>query len=476
MQTGNFRPNGSAAASPLVSDEHRLLEREAAALQRRTQDVLNSPLLKHTACEALASLAQQVRECVRRLNAELPRTPGPVSGVASSNVDPGDDLALRIARLRQQMPPIHLLLDHLSGQLQLLEATTKQVVELDSIVCAILNQPRFSYSGICDLADQVINQVLRNESLSRLLPVPGLQTAELAQSQTEIKHAALYVKSLEAARQLIWTLRHEILREDSLQVVTAAALMQDCGLLVLAPQLRAVRSKSLDRARWLLDQHPVSGAALLAGISDAPVELAAAVATHHERLDGSGYPRRLYGDRQARFSRWLGAINRLGELSLDVASAEEGTVGLTARLGQAAQRLQDEAQAGQWDVDFTGLLLERLQPEIQVDLGSLATVAAPLPPLASEDGAANSWIESVPERPAARPFLIRSTASSRAREFDSLLPGLEATGTRDEPAAHTLQLHGEQLELSGTHSPQPAARSHRMATGKGVFERSPLPM
>jgi hypothetical protein len=69
-----------------------------------------------------------------------------------------------------------------------------------------------------------------------------------------------------------------------------AALLHDVGLLALPADLVARTGAIDDTQRRLLERHPRAGADLVAQQLPAAAGLADAIAGHHERLDGTGYP------------------------------------------------------------------------------------------------------------------------------------------------------------------------------------------
>jgi HD-GYP domain-containing protein (c-di-GMP phosphodiesterase class II) len=73
-----------------------------------------------------------------------------------------------------------------------------------------------------------------------------------------------------------------------------AGLLHDIGLLSLPVDLLASTGELDDAARRLLQTHPDASAEILEPLSRVGVPVAA-VRAHHERLDGSGYPRGLRG-------------------------------------------------------------------------------------------------------------------------------------------------------------------------------------
>src|SRR5919197_2491567 len=85
-----------------------------------------------------------------------------------------------------------------------------------------------------------------------------------------------------------------------------AAMFGDIGLLAVPGELLGVRGSLTDATRELVRAHPETSAEILEPLSRVGVPVAA-VRAHHERLDGSGYPRGLRG-RQVPFGAQLLAV------------------------------------------------------------------------------------------------------------------------------------------------------------------------
>ncbi len=76
-----------------------------------------------------------------------------------------------------------------------------------------------------------------------------------------------------------------------------AGLMQDIGKVMLDPELLSRPSALSDEEYELTKSHVASSLELLVGQRGFPVEVLSLVAAHHERLDGSGYPRQISGEK-----------------------------------------------------------------------------------------------------------------------------------------------------------------------------------
>lgn len=106
------------------------------------------------------------------------------------------------------------------------------------------------------------------------------------------------------------------LGQDDLRQLAMAALFHDVGVLHIDARFLESGYRMDPSQRRHLYAHPVTGYLILQAFNDYPPAVAAAVLEHHERLDGSGYPRGIRGEQLGRLGRILAvaevADSRLG--------------------------------------------------------------------------------------------------------------------------------------------------------------------
>jgi hypothetical protein len=90
-----------------------------------------------------------------------------------------------------------------------------------------------------------------------------------------------------------------------LEVLAAAALLHDIGMLHADPALFDADRPLAPAARRHLHAHPLIGEMVARSDPALSPAVAEAIAQHHERLDGLGYPRGLRGDQIGRLGRIL---------------------------------------------------------------------------------------------------------------------------------------------------------------------------
>jgi PAS domain S-box-containing protein/putative nucleotidyltransferase with HDIG domain len=129
---------------------------------------------------------------------------------------------------------------------------------------------------------------------------------------------------------------HELnLDQPRIQAIQLAAIVHDIGKLKLPAELLTLPRNLTSIERDLIETHVEAGYELLKGI-DFPWPIADIVRQHHERLDGSGYPRGLRGDSICLEARILAVADMM-----DAASTDR-----PFRFGKGIEATLDELAAG----------------------------------------------------------------------------------------------------------------------------------
>ncbi|MCA9020562.1 MAG: hypothetical protein KDA74_10490, partial [Planctomycetaceae bacterium] len=124
--------------------------------------------------------------------------------------------------------------------------------------------------------------------------------------------------------------------------------------LMLKPQKNTRAEKSKTDQSEIEQGHPVLGAALLGGLRGFPGDsyLTEVISQHHERLDGTGYPRGLHTSALGEYSRRLAVVCRFLELkNIERELTADGirTYEREEVAFAAALQLFREARRGEWD-------------------------------------------------------------------------------------------------------------------------------
>lgn len=177
------------------------------------------------------------------------------------------------------------------AQRQVREA--KQVDTLAAILFTLDAGQPIELSGLHRLADEILAEARSCEPLRFL--ESGLD--DVARS--------VACHSLTVARVLARVVRHDHEWKGKAHDAVLTALIHDVGMLGVPPEVLGEPGPLDPESRRVLEAHPVVGAQQIAGLlPDAPW-ISEAVGTHHERLDGTGYPDGLKGNQVRPLARLL---------------------------------------------------------------------------------------------------------------------------------------------------------------------------
>lgn len=96
-----------------------------------------------------------------------------------------------------------------------------------------------------------------------------------------------------------------------LQTTFIAGLFHDVGFLYLAPEL-SQKTQDFTNNEWkALQAHPLIAQRFLDLVPELTKDIGIAIAHHHERIDGTGYPRNLFGDKLSMVSQIIAATDNI---------------------------------------------------------------------------------------------------------------------------------------------------------------------
>lgn len=86
------------------------------------------------------------------------------------------------------------------------------------------------------------------------------------------------------------------MEESAIELAGQVGMLEDVGMLRIAEELRARAGRLTPQELELVKRHVAASVEMLHGTSDLPPGVAQVTEMHHERYDGTGYPRGLKGD------------------------------------------------------------------------------------------------------------------------------------------------------------------------------------
>lgn len=144
-----------------------------------------------------------------------------------------------------------------------------------------------------------------NHLLAPLRAVPLTEPIAFKLTVMREQHPDLYIHSIQMVLVAVFLGLRSKLPERNCVVLAAAALLHDLGALYMGPVWRDPDYKAEGLERTHLVAHPVTAMLLIRSQKIYPASIEKAVLEHHERMDGSGYPRGLMGEQISPMGRIL---------------------------------------------------------------------------------------------------------------------------------------------------------------------------
>lgn len=150
-------------------------------------------------------------------------------------------------------------------------------------------------SDALPLVEEISSSVMRN---------PG---ALISLARLKTKDDYTYMHSVAVCGLMISLARHLGLDEASTRMAGMAGLLHDVGKMAIPNEILDKPGKLTDEEFFVIKTHPSAGFAMLKdadGVADVVLDV---VRHHHEKMDGSGYPDKLPGDKISLYAK-MGAV------------------------------------------------------------------------------------------------------------------------------------------------------------------------
>jgi HD-GYP domain-containing protein (c-di-GMP phosphodiesterase class II) len=310
----------------LTSRARRLVERARSLLEQlraltREADSLASEVSPDDPAARLYREVAGMTEAVLRLLSTLPDAPS-----VQLRFTTGLDAVLDAATERVQQ---------LTAFLDRRRRHAAWVQLLAEFLTALQRGQSPGQQGLTELAEAIHDEAAQAEPL-RFLSAPPEQPEEFVACH-----------GLVVAQVIARLIRHDGDWQRQPLEPILAALIHDAGMLAVPVEVIARSTALEDSERRAIEGHPGIGAEWAARAFPGEARLAEAVADHHERLDGTGYPSGLGDSQLSPLSRLLAVCDVYAALCSPrpYRPARETRTALTDTLLLAEQGLLDRFQA-----------------------------------------------------------------------------------------------------------------------------------
>jgi len=282
---------------------------------------------------------------------------------------------------REQLPILERILDYvleeqryIRQQLLLSQTALHYLKQLKEASQEIWTKPFCNPNYLLNLLRKIKNDDVHLNDAGELLFLSFDDFLAVANQQSQDDDLAVYARGLETARLIYFVSRQNKDWQENSDLLLIAGLLHDFGWLILKQQ--EADDFPSEQTAMLHDErgeHPVLGAALLGGLRGFSGDsyFSEVVSQHHERLDGTGYPRRLHtyslSENSRRFAvicRFLELKNSRQELTADGIRVYDGEEVAFA----AALQLYREMKRGEWDERAVNQTLLALDPGLPEEL------------------------------------------------------------------------------------------------------------
>ena len=174
----------------------------------------------------------------------------------------------------------------------------------------VRNDEELEISSIRRTLDPMLDSVMRNDDAMSWL------------ARMKRKNDYIYEHSIASS---VWAMmfgKHLGLDAESLQVLGMGAMFLDVGKIKIPSELLVKREALSDSEAHIMRKHVELGVAIVAGLDGIDSRVVEMVACHHERHNGTGYPRGLAGTQIPIFARIAGIVDAYDAMTTERPYAE----------------------------------------------------------------------------------------------------------------------------------------------------------
>ena len=215
------------------------------------------------------------------------------------------DSAVRLAQVFPDSPSVQLkLCDGLDGVLAVVKerlavqeralaqrrSDYHRIDRLASVFAAMFHMRAVNLNPIAALAEEILEDARQTRPIRFLYAAPTSTRSYPGGVNLPAPARFIAAHAVTVAQVVARIVHHDYEWAGRPLPAVAAALLADCGMMRVPAEVLAKTEPLTADERRLIESHPQHGAELLVRYVSEAAPLADAIATHHERTDGTGYP------------------------------------------------------------------------------------------------------------------------------------------------------------------------------------------
>lgn len=332
-----------------IASEYRKLHKKFHQLILFTRELVENPLIQKTDFKVQFKIVSEILKATSVLREELNRfDTGEETFCAPDEIQSFlNAIQNQLVRIDEEFQYLRQLEEYLVRVAELWESAEQELAESSGLL------DRITQRIIHDTQSQKILYLSSNYHFHKHL--------EWVEEESDLIRWHMLIQSIHTARLSAWISGKLNWHESDAQALVMASLMKDLGIV---RQIRVLRKKKGSLRKLLKEHephHPQIGSAIITGIKPVPVRLSRLISEHHERADGSGFPRNLLDCELSKESRLLIILNQLseyyGELEQAGSSRKKDIYQLWC---EAIQKLVKDSEEGLFEKNFTNRIVEVL--------------------------------------------------------------------------------------------------------------------
>jgi HD-GYP domain-containing protein (c-di-GMP phosphodiesterase class II) len=227
--------------------------------------------------------------------------------------------------------------------------------QLESHLDSVVGDPNIAMSTkaemVYETSVEIIDELLSDGEIETKMP--RLKSVAKAVTTLAVGDGAAFPHLFAASQHDFYTATHMVnvgtwmvalayalgeRKPEELSTVCLAGMVHDVGKIFVAEEILNKRER-LSEGDWeALKSHPGRGVEHLRGVKDMPEVALRVTLEHHERLNGTGYPHGIEGDKMHPMSKLCAVVD-----SFDAMTALRPFKTSTCSFGEAIRRLREEA-------------------------------------------------------------------------------------------------------------------------------------
>ena len=322
--------------------EYQVLHRQFHDVILFTRELIENPLIQGPEFKKQFIILSEIIKATDRIRVELNR------------FDSKEELICDPVELKSFLNVIQNQLVQIDEEFRYLKQLEEYLIRIAEVWESIDKESEQSRNLLEQVTQRIIHDTIPQKTLHLSSNQHFLHAGDWIENESDQLRWELLNQTIHSARLSCWLSNKLRWSRFTTECLVMASILKDLGKLRQA-KILLKKDGHLERLQEeeFEYSHPSLGAALVSNLGVHPVKLPELITQHHERVDGSGYPRRLVSQDLSRESTLFIIINRLTEyyshLENNLSSQKQSVYQIWCN---AISRIVKESEEGLFEKDM----------------------------------------------------------------------------------------------------------------------------